>query len=636
MSPASAFPLKTEKTAKVKAAQRRGLASYPKETYIASLAGVCIIASLVLRYAVHAQPLAWSIPLWLTLAAGGLPLLFDLGRRIAAREFGSDLLAGLSVITAVLVGEYLVGAIVVLMLSGGTALEHYASRRASAVLDALARRMPHVAHRKTDGGLVDVALNEVAVGDTLVVLPHELCPVDGAVVAGHGVMDESYLTGEPFRISKTPGAEVLSGAVNGETALTIVASKLAVDSRYARIMQVMRASEQNRPAMRRVADRLGAWYTPLAVAVALAGWLASGDPDRFLAVIVIATPCPLLIAIPVAVIGGIALSARRGIIIKNPAMLERIDSCRTIIFDKTGTLTYGKPSLTGIECAGGFSEEEVLRAAASLEIYSRHPLAAAIVEAARARGLRLDDVSRVSEKPGEGLRGQVGGASVLITGREKVTGNAVAASLPRAETGLECLVFLNDAFAGAFRFHDQPRTETHSFVGHLKPRHSVHRVMLVSGDRESEVRHFAGQVGIAEVHSGKSPEEKVEIVREEARRARTLFVGDGINDAPAMQAATVGVAFGGANEITSEAADAVVLEPSLSKVDELMHIGRRMRTIGLQSAVGGMALSMIGMIAAATGHLEPLAGAVAQEIIDLVAVLNAVRVSILTEDLTDF
>ncbi|HKW97665.1 MAG TPA: heavy metal translocating P-type ATPase [Bryobacteraceae bacterium] len=636
MSPASAFPLKTEKTANVEAAEKPGLVSYPKETYIASLAGVCIVASLALRYAAHAPPLVWSIPLWLTLAAGGLPLLFDLGRRIAAREFGSDLLAGLSVITAVAVGEYLVGAIVVLMFSGGAALEQYASRRASAVLDALARRMPHVAHRKRDSGLVDVALDEVAVGDTLVVLPHELCPVDGAVVAGHGVMDESYLTGEPFRISKTPGAEVLSGAVNGETALTIVASKLAVDSRYARIMQVMRASEQNRPAMRRVADRLGAWYTPLAVGVALAGWLASGDPERFLAVIVIATPCPLLIAIPVAVIGGIALSAGRGIIIKNPAMLERIDSCRTIIFDKTGTLTYGRPSLTGIECASGFSEDDVLRAAASLEVYSRHPLAAAIVEAARARSLKLEDVSRVSEKPGEGLRGLVDGKNVRITGRQKVAGVALGAELSLPGTGLECLVFLNDVYAGAFRFHDQPRTETHSFVGHLKPRHSVHRVMLVSGDRESEVRYFAGLVGIAEVYSGKSPEEKVEIVREEARRARTLFVGDGINDAPAMQAATVGVAFGQTNEITSEAADAVVLEPSLSKVDELMHIGRRMRAIGLQSAVGGMALSMFGMLAAATGHLAPLTGAVAQEIIDLVAVLNAVRVSMPTEDLTDF
>ncbi len=616
--------------------RRTSLASYPKETYIASLAGLCILLSLLLRYAMHAQPVVWSLPLWLTLAVGGAPLLFDLVRRVAAREFGSDLLAGLSVVTAVLLGEYLVGAIVVLMLSGGAALEQYAGRRASAVLDALARRMPHIAHRKTDDSLMDVGLDDIAVGDTLVVLPHELCPVDGVVVAGHGVMDESYLTGEPFQISKTPGAGVLSGAVNGETALTIVASKLPVDSRYARIMQVMRASEQSRPRMRRVADRLGAWYTPLALAVGVFGWLWSGDPDRFLAVIVIATPCPLLIAIPVAVIGGIALSARRGIIIKNPAMLEQIDSCRTIIFDKTGTLTYGKPVLTDILCAPGFSDAEVLRAAASLEIYSRHPLASAIVQAARDRNLKLEDVSLLSEKPGEGLLGQVDGKAVRITGRRILAGRGLAPPLPPVGAGLECLVFIDEVFAAAFRFHDQPRTETHSFVHHLKPRHSVHRVMLVSGDRESEVRYFAGQVGIAEVHSGKSPEEKVAIVREETRRANTLFVGDGINDAPAMQTATVSVAFGQSSEITIEAADAVVLDPSLSKVDELIHIGRRMRTIALQSAVGGMALSILGMLAAAAGYLQPVAGAVTQEIIDLAAVLNAVRVSLPTEDLTDF
>jgi len=611
------------------------LASYPKETYIASLAGLSILVSLVLRYAIHAQPIAWSIPLWLTLAVGGLPLLADLARRAAAREFGSDLLAGLSVVTAILLGEYLVGAIVVLMLSGGAALEQYAGRRASAVLDALARRMPHIAHRKTDAGIADVGLDAIAIGDTLVVLPHELCPVDGVVVAGHGVMDESYLTGEPFQISKTPGSEVLSGAVNGESAVTIVASKLPVDSRYARIMQVMRASEQSRPRMRRVADRLGAWYTPLAVAVALAGWLWSGDPNRFLAVMVIATPCPLLIAIPVAVIGGISLSARRGIIIKNPAMLERIDSCRTIIFDKTGTLTYGKPALTGIQCAPGFSDEEVLRAAASLETYSRHPLAGAIVKAARDRNLALEDVSLVSEKPGEGLRGQVDSKTIQITGRQKLADSALTA-LPAVGAGLECLVFIDNVYAATFRFHDEPRTETHSFVRHLKPRHRVHRVMLVSGDRESEVRYFAGKIGIAEVHSGRSPEEKVEIVRDETRRARTLFVGDGINDAPAMQTATVSVAFGQANDITTEAADAVVLEPSLNKVDELIHIGRRMRRIALQSAVGGMALSILGMLAAASGYLQPVTGAVAQEIIDLAAVLNAVRVSLPFDDLTDF
>ena len=608
--------------------------SYPKETYIAALSAACILISLALQFGFQAPPGAWQAPLLLTLVVGGVPLLIDLGGKLLSREFGSDLLAGISVVTAILLGEYLVGAIVVLMLSGGTALEYYATRRASAVLDALARRMPNVAHRKTPSGVVDIALGDISVGQVLVVLPHEICPVDGLVVAGHGSMDESYLTGEPFEMSKTPGSEVLSGAVNGESVMTIAASRLPVDSRYAKIMQVMRASEENRTRMRRIGDRIGAWYTPLAVAVALAGWLWSGHAERFLAVMVIATPCPVLIAIPVAVIGGISLSARRGIVIKNPAMLEQIDHCRTIIFDKTGTLTYGRPVVTDIVCAPGFSSDEVLTAAASLEVYSRHPLAGAIVKAAQEAKLPLENVNMASEKPGEGLQGLIGDKRVQITGRAKLT--SLPPALPSVTGGLECLVFIDDAYAASLRFHDEPRAESHSFVNHLKPRHGAPKVILLSGDRESEVQYFGSQLGIAEMHSGKSPEEKVAIVQQETRVAKTLYVGDGINDAPAMLNATVGVAFGNVNDITAEAADAVVLEPSLAKVDELIHIGRRMRKIALQSALGGMAVSMIGMAAAAMGYLPPVAGAVTQEFIDLAAVLNAVRVSLPANDLTDF
>ena len=616
------------------AAADRSHSLHPKEAYIAALAAICIAVSLSLRFAGHASSEVCAIPLYLTLIAGGVPLLIDLGEKLLAWEFGSDLLAGISVIAAILLGEYLVGAIVVLMLSGGAALEHYATRRASAVLDALARRMPTVAHRKTASGITDIALGDILIGEKLVVLPHEICPVDGSVISGHGSMDESYLTGEPFQISKTPGSEVLSGAVNGESAITIVASRLPVDSRYAKIMEVMRASEQNRTELRRVGDRIGAWYTPLAVTVATAGWLVSRHAERFLAVMVIATPCPLLIAIPVAVIGGISLAARRGIVIKNPAMLEQIDTCRTIIFDKTGTLTYGRPSLTDVLCAPGFAIEQVLGAAASLEVYSRHPLAGAIVRAAQERGLPLESVDLASEKPGEGLRGIVSGRAVRITGRSKLAQRPP--DLPPAAEGLECLVFFDDQFAAALRFHDEPRAESHSFVQHLSPRHRAGKVILLSGDRESEVEYFARQLGIALTHAGKSPEDKVAIVRNETALARTLYVGDGINDAPAMMTATIGVAFGKDSDITAEAADAVVLEPSLAKVDELMHIGRRMRTIALQSALGGMGLSVIGMAAAAAGYLPPLVGAVAQEVIDLAAVLNAVRVALPSRELTDF
>ncbi len=605
-----------------------------RETFIALLATAAIATHFALHYLAGARAEIYNLPLYLTLAIGGVPLLVGLVRRLLKAEFGSDLLAGISILSSVLLGQYLVGSIIVLMLSGGAALEQFATRRASSVLDALAKRMPLVAHRKNDGAIADADLQQIAIGDLLVVFPHEICPVDGAVVEGHGVMDESYLTGEPYQMSKTPGSKVLSGAINGDTALTIQAEALPVDSRYAKIMRVMHETEQKRPQLRRLGDKLGAWYTPVAVAVAGAAWAATGDPMRFLAVVVIATPCPLLISIPVAVIGAISLAARHGIIIKNPAVLEQISTCRTLIFDKTGTLTYGKPSLTEVIPAPGFNSESVLQDAASLEQYSKHPLASAIVVAAQGARLALQAVSHVSERPGEGLEGVVAGHVVRITGRNKVAERNLA--LPPIVSGLECLVFVDGRYAATFRFHDAPRSESRSFVDHLKPKHAVEKVMLVSGDRESEVRYLAEEVGIPEVHASQAPEQKVAIVELETARGRTLFLGDGINDAPALMAATVGVAFGPNSDITSEAADAVIMTTSLVKVDELFHISDRMRTIALQSALGGMALSIVGMIAAAAGYLPALEGAIAQEVIDLLAVLNAVRVALPTQTMSDF
>lgn len=593
---------------------------------VAFVATFGIAVHLLLRFVWNLPPTVSQVPLYLALVLGGAPLVVVLSRKLWAGDFGSDFLAGVSIVTSVLLHQYLVGTIVVLMLSGGTALEEFATRRASHVLDALAKRMPNIAHRKSENGLTDVILSEIRVGDTLVVLPHEICPVDGVVVEGHGSMNEAYLTGEPYEVAKTPGASVLSGALSGESLLTIRAEKLPTDSRYARIMRVMEETQQQRPQLRRLGDKLGAWYTPLALGIALLAWMVSGEVQRFLAVLVVATPCPLLIAIPVAVIGAISLSARRGIIIKNPGVLEEIDSCRTFIFDKTGTLTYGKPTLTRIVCAPGFKEEDVLAAAASLEQYSKHPLASAILDSARQKGLVPSEVSQISERPGEGLRGTTDGREVWITGRDTVVAKGLP--LPPVEAGLECLVFLNGTFAGLLRFEDSPRSDSHVFVNHLSPRHRITKVILVSGDREEEVRSLAEKIGIPAAYGATSPEGKVDLVRAETGKQKTLFIGDGINDAPAMQAATVGVAFGTESDITSEAADAVVLERSLAKVDELMHIGRRMRTIALESALGGMFLSAAGMLLAAYGLLPPIGGAIAQEVIDLVAVLNAVRVAL--------
>lgn len=612
------------------------------QSAIAVLAVAAIAVHLVLRFGVAAGARlfglpAAEVPLLVALALGGTPLVVDLAVKVARRQFGSDLLAGLSIATSVVLGEYLAGTLVVLMLSGGGALEGYAVRSASSVLDALARRMPTRAHRKRGTAVDDVRLDEIAIGDTLVVFPHEICPVDGHVIDGHGSMDESYLTGEPYIMSKTPGAEVLSGAINGEAALTIHADRLPVDSRYAKIMQVMRESEQRRPALRRLGDQLGALYTPVAVAIAVAAWVASGDAVRFLAVLVVATPCPLLIAIPVAIIGSISLAARRGIIIKDPTVLERLDTCRVMILDKTGTLTYGTPKLTETLAAPGVDPARVVALVASLERYSKHPLAQAVLEAAGATASPLD-VSQISERPGEGLSGLVDGRRVLVTSRRKLAElqPGLDAVLPPPAGGMECVIAVDGEYAATFRFRDEMRQDSHHFVRHLGPRHQFARVLLVSGDRESEVQYLAGRVGITETFFSQTPEQKLALVREETARAPTLFLGDGINDAPALTAATVGVGFGQHSDITAEAAGAVVMDTSLQKVDELLHIGRRMRTVALQSAVGGMGLSVVGMLLAAGGWLVPVAGAIAQEVIDVVAVVNALRVALPPRSLTDY
>jgi P-type E1-E2 ATPase len=396
----------------------------------------------------------------------------------------------------------------------------------------------------------------------------------------------------------------------------------------------MREAEQRRPTLRRIGDELGAWYTPLALLLACAAWWWTSNPVRFLSVVVVATPCPLLIAIPVAIIGAISSAARRGIIVKDPAALEQLTLCRTMILDKTGTLTYGRPTVSAEWYAPPLTRDRVLPLVASIERYSRHPLAGALVEAAAAAGYPMSNVEWIKEEPGAGLRGRVGGSTMLVTGRAHA---ADRFQLPPAEpTGLECVVIADDALAAVFRFHDVARADGRPFIGHLGPRHGFSRVLLVSGDREDEVRRLANAVSISEISASTSPEEKLAIVRRETAAAKTVFIGDGINDAPALLAATVGIAFGQHSDVTSQAARVVIIDSSLSQVDALIHISRRLRTVALQSAIGGMVLSGVGMALAAAGMLTPVAGAVAQEAIDLVAVMNALRTARRSAELTDF
>jgi len=607
---------------------------------ISSVAVAILISSVMALAALLIWPfhqgVAGRAVLLASVVATGVPIVLRPLLAILRGNFSVDVLAVLSITVAAVLGQYWVAAIVILMLSGGEALEDYATRRASSVLSALAKRMPQVAHEmKDDGAMVDVAIDTIVPGQRLRIFPHEICPVDGTVVEGDGSMDESYLTGEPYQTEKTVGAAVLSGAINGNAVLTIRADKPAADSRYARIVAVLHDSEQQRPKIRRLGDRLGSWYTPLAVGIALVSGLASHSVERFLAVLVIATPCPLLLAIPVAVIGAISVAASRGILVKDPAILEKLDSCRILVVDKTGTLTYGKPSLHEIVALGGWSDERLLGMTAAVERYSKHPLADAVRERAVRDGVGLPAVSEVSELPGKGLSGVIAGQRLTVTGRGKLT-PAMREQLPPIVPGLECIVLVDELLAGVFRFHDQPRPDSKPFLRHVGMRHGIERIVLLSGDRPQEVTAFAEAMGITEVYGGMSPEQKVEVVRKLTAEAPTLYLGEGINDAPAMMTATAGVALGLNSDITAEAAGAVILQSSLEAVDELIHIGHRMRRIALESAVGGMALSLGGMIAAAFGLLPPLNGALAQEGIDLLSILNSLRMIAPQGPLADF
>tara|TARA_R110002095_G_scaffold177341_1_gene154653 strand:+ start:2155 stop:4023 length:1869 start_codon:yes stop_codon:yes gene_type:complete len=586
------------------------------------------LISIVLHFALIKTPYN-DIPLLVMIFAGGIPLLIQIAIKLLKGDFGADLMAIIALITAAILGEYLAAVLIIIMLSGGQALEFYAMRKASSVLRALADRMPSIAHRKSGEDVEDIALDQIKIGDEIIIYPHETAPVDGIVIEGHGSMDESYLTGEPYNITKSSGANVLSGAINGDAVLMIRAEKLAIDSRYSQIMSVMQDAEQKRPTMRRIGDQIGAIFAPIALLVALAAWYYTGDSIRFLAVLVVATPCPLLIAIPITLISAISMAAKRGIIVKDPTVLERLPTCRTAIFDKTGTLTYGKPEVTDVIVAEGGNRDDILRRAASLERYSKHPLAGAILAAAKKKNLPLMDAGTVSEKPGQGLSGTVDGHDISVTSRKKFLAAHpdAGAMLPDTAAGLECLIVMDGKYAATIRLRDAPRDDSKLFIEHLGPNHQFTKVMIVSGDRESEVTYLADMLGIKETYASQSPEQKVGIVRAQTALVPTLYMGDGINDAPALASATVGIAFGQHSSVTAEAAGAVIMENSLVKVDELIHISASMRRIVLQSALGGMGLSLIAMGFAAGGYITPVAGALLQEVIDVLAIANALRMT---------
>lgn len=570
-----------------------------------------------------------NFPLLCLIIVGGVPLFLQILLKLLRGNFGADSLAAIALVTGIILKEYLAASFIILMLASGQTLERYARHKASSVLMALTERMPTIAHRRMNGEIEDIPLANIDINDEIIIYPHETCPVDGIVLEGNGSMNEAYLTGEPYQISKAPGSSVLSGVINGESVLIIKATKLPVDSRYAIIVKVLEAAEQKRPSIRRLGDQIGAIFAPIALLFAAGTWYFTHDAVRFLAVLVIATPCPLLIAIPITIVSAISRAAKQGIIIKDPIVLERLPICKTAIFDKTGTLTYGKPTLTEIYTVQNYTKEQILQYIGSLERYSKHPLANAVIKATQDWDIDLLESTNISEKPGQGIHGIINHRKVNVTSRKKLLEMMPECQslLPPVSPGLECIILLDDQYAAALHFHDAPRAESKTFISHLRPAHQFKKIMLVSGDRKSEVNYLAELIPFTEIYASQSPEQKLAIVCSERKKAATVFMGDGINDAPALTAATVGIAFGQQSNVTAEAAGAVIMENTLSKVDELLHLSINTRNIATQSAVGGMLMSIVGMGFAATGFISPVIGAILQECIDILAIVNALRLA---------
>jgi heavy metal translocating P-type ATPase len=592
---------------------------------LAALAGG---AALWITGAHGPADMVWAAAVVLAL----IPLGISVARDLIHRKTGVDLIALLAMAGSLILGQYLAGAVVGLMLSGGQALERYASSRARRELSALLARAPNVVHRYENGKLTSPDITEVKRSDVLLVKPGEIVPVDGVIASGAAVLDESALTGESRPAERLTGDTVRSGAVNAGPPFDMHALTTAEESTYAGIVRLVREAQVSKAPFVRLADRYAMWFLPLTLVVAAAAWALSGNPIRALAVLVVATPCPLILAAPVAIVAGISRAASRGVIVKGGGALETLARARTLIFDKTGTLTVGTPRVASVETFGATDSDTVLRLAASLDQVSAHVFANAIVAAARRRSLDLEFPTAVQEHAGTGIEGTVGGRRIAL-GQASWLSSGMP--LSEAAVGLRrriALVGLSSVFVavdghvvGALVMDDPIRADTPHALASLR-RAGISRIVVLSGDRDDVAQSVGAAIGADAVLSERAPAEKVQAVLDERSRGITVMVGDGVNDAPALAAADVGIAMGARGATaSSEAADAVIVVDSLDRVAEAVLIARRARDIAVQSVIAGMALSGIGMVLATVGVLPPVAGAIFQEAIDVAVVLNALR-----------
>jgi heavy metal translocating P-type ATPase len=569
-------------------------------------------------------------------AAATVPVVLGLAiaiiRDLLAGRMGVDAIALLSMAGALALCENLAAVVVAVMYAGGNVLEDFAVERAERDLKSLVDRAPRIAHRRQESTIIDIAVEHVTVGDVILVRAGEVIPVDGIIASASVMIDEAALTGEPVPVARREGEAARSGTVNAGEAFEIRATATAGESTYAGIVRMVHAAQTAKAPFIRLADRYALLLLPLTLAVAAAAWLYSGEPVRALAVLVAATPCPLILAAPVAFIAGVAQAARLGILIKGGRPFEALARTRTVMFDKTGTLTVGGARLVAIETAPGERADEVLRLAGSLEQASHHVVAATIVQATLAKGLTLQVPTQVRETLGSGLQGLIDGRLVRVGSHQLVYGShkpeawAVRA-LRRAawRSALSVFVAIDGRTVGALLLGDELRRETPRAVQALRAG-GIERIIMVTGDRPDAAETIAAALDLDSVLADRVPSDKVDAVKTEQRLAPTVMVGDGINDAPALAAAGVGIAMGARGaSASSEAADVVILVDRLDRVSDAIAIAKRARRIAVQSIVAGMAMSGIAMGIAAFGWLPPVAGALTQEAIDVAVILNALR-----------